>query len=128
MHKKKTILHIDDNVIFMNSVKSVLKQSLDVNYDHVCDKYEAYHYLRNKMPDVIIVDLMLENDYDPDPGVKLVEEFSKKYKGIDLVVMTGNPDNDIKNHLLELTPYYETKGSDPMSFQAKMKRIIENKH
>jgi len=120
---KKRILHIDDNIIYINFTENMLGLE-NVHYDYACDKTEVYEYLEEKIPDVMIVDLMLENDYDPEPGTKLIEYINQKYKTIKLVVLTGNPDTELQEYLKPMIRHYETKGSDPMAFCDKMNNII----
>jgi len=120
---KKRILHIDDNIIYINTTESMLSLE-NVCYDSACDKTEVYDYLDEKIPDVMIVDVMLENDYDPAPGTKLIEEINQKYNTIKLVVLTGNPDTELQEYLKPMICHYETKGSDPVAFRDKMNHIV----
>ena len=120
------ILHIDDSSIFIRNTKRLLLQKLDVSYDYVNNTSELYNYLsHNTIPEIMIVDLMLENDFDTEPGKKLIEALAKKYPQIKLVVLTGNPDTELQEYLFPMIRHYETKGSDPFLFIQTMAEIVQ---
>jgi len=125
MNKKYNILHLDDNPVFIN-ITRVLIENVNINYEYAYYADDTYNALEKKLPDLLIVDLMLENDYDPTPGMNFIKKINNIYPKLRIMVVTGNPDETLENKLKKYIIAYEQKGFDPPVFKDKVMNLLEN--
>lgn len=126
--KDYTILHLEDNPVFIELMEALFYKikDMDIVYNGVQKSFEAIDRLRNQLPDLFIVDLMLENDYDPQPGVLFIKEVRKSIsKDVPIMVLTANTDHTPKKDLHGLINWIETKDFSPSNFRKKISRILK---
>lgn len=87
MQRKDRILVVDDDIKILNMVRTYL---LETNYSVTTSLYsrEAIKLLQKNVFDVIVVD----NVMPEISGIELVQHVFETYKNIEIVVMTGVPD------------------------------------
>ena len=87
MDMEKDILIIDDDRDLVNSIKIVL-ESKKYNARSAYNGKEGYAKIEEKIPDLIILDVMMATDTEGfDLAFKLKD--SPKYQGIPIVMVTG---------------------------------------
>jgi CheY-like chemotaxis protein len=124
--KKYTILHLDDNQVFIDEIRFLLNAEKEkIDYVGVKNVKEAWEKLSKHLPDLIIVDLMLENDFDPQPGIDFIKEAREKLpKELKIVVLTANTDKNPRSELEGLVDWHETKSFTPSQLKEKIKEIL----
>ena len=125
MTKKYTILHMDNNPVVLNLTKALIADRNCITFESTSNENETDTFLQKRLPDILIVDLMLDNDYDPTPGINYIKKAYKQYPGLKMVVYTGNTDTEIKRELLSYTAHYELKSSDPVMFISKLQSLFK---
>jgi DNA-binding NarL/FixJ family response regulator len=125
MSQKYTVLHLDDNPVFINITKALFEKKEDIAYESAFTTNEAYGFIESKQPDLIFVDLMLEGFGDPEPGVNFIEKVKKNYPQLRMLVFSGYPEPDaIKERLADNIIHYEEKGCDPKNFVTNVARLL----
>jgi DNA-binding response OmpR family regulator len=82
---KKNILIIDDDVDFLQQIKFHL-QNLGYNVSTAESQKEGEKYLETHKPDLLIVDLMMENE---DSGFIIAYKSKKKYPDVPVIIATA---------------------------------------
>jgi len=82
---KKNILIIDDDVDFLEQMKFHL-QNLGYNVSTADSQKSGEKYLESHKPDLLIVDLMMENE---DSGFILAYKSKKKYPDVPVIIATA---------------------------------------
>jgi CheY-like chemotaxis protein len=124
--KKYTILHLDDNQVFIDEMRLLLNvETEEIDYIGVKSVNDAWEELTRHLPDLLIVDLMLENDYDPQPGIDFIREVRDKLSpDLKIVVLTANTDKNPRTELEGLVDWHETKSFTPSQLREKIKEIL----
>lgn len=121
--KNYTILHLEDNQVFIDEIRFLLGEEND--YIGVKNVTEAWEKLIRHLPDLLIVDLMLENDYDPQPGIDFIKKVRDKLpKELKILVLTANTDKYPRLELEGLVDWYETKSFTPSKLRERIKEIL----
>ncbi|MFN8258304.1 MAG: response regulator [Bacteroidales bacterium] len=83
--KKKLILIVDDDTDFLNQMKFHIER---IGYQVVMveSQREGEKYIENNRPDLVIVDLMMENE---DSGFILSYKIKKKYPDVPVIIATA---------------------------------------
>lgn len=94
-YKKKMVLIIDDSYLIIERLTDMLKELENVgDVIHALSGMDAMEILKNRTPDVILLDINL-----PDTnGVELLRTVKEKYPGI-IVIMLTNQANDYYRQL-----------------------------
>ena len=124
MAHKYNVLHLEDNPIYIEAFENFIK-SLNVNYEAVINVVAAFDRLEKQPPHLLIVDLMLEDDSNPKPGIKFIEEVSAKYPNVRMMVLSAQDDPKYKKKLQDYVVHYENKSFRPSTLKEKMKTILE---
>ena len=123
---KKTVLVVDDEADVRNFLKVAL---LAAGFDVVtaCDGFEALEQVKNQVPDLISLDLVMPKK----SGAKFHRELvkNKEWAKIPIVIVTGHARDDLgKADLKELTMsgpgVYLEKPVKPESYIAAVKTIL----
>ena len=125
MEKEFNVFHLEDNPVFISIMKTLLRKiDLNIKYEFVHTSDEAFNYLSKKIPDLMFVDLMLEDEYNPEPGIKFIKEAYQLYNNLPMVVLTGNLDSGLKTTLHEFIVHYESKTFNPPIFKEKICNLL----
>ena len=119
------VLHLDDNPVFLNMTKSLFENQKDINYEGVFSTKEAFSSIENRIPDLVLVDLMLEDQENPEPGVQFIEQVSKRYPKTCMFVLTSYKENNIKEKISKYVREYFQKGCDPQFFISTVIRYLK---
>jgi two-component system, OmpR family, response regulator len=84
-NSKKNILIVDDDVDFLTQIKFHL-QNLGYSVSTAESQKEGEKYLETNKPDLLIVDLMMENE---DSGFILAYKSKKKYPDVPVIIATA---------------------------------------
>jgi len=123
--KKYNILHLDDNPIFIDLIKVILENTY-INYEFVHYDDEAYNFLKKKIPDLMIVDLIRNGDCcDYEPGINFIKKINSEFPNLKIMVVTGSPDETLQNKLEKYIIAYEHKNFVPLEFRKKVMNILE---
>ena len=125
MTKNYTVLHLDDNPVFLNMTKSLFENQKDIIYDGVFTTKEAFSHIQNSPPDLVLVDLMLEKEGDPTPGVQFIEQVKEQYPKTRMFVLTAYKPNDLREKLSNYVNKYIQKGGDPELFISTVTRYLK---
>lgn len=82
---KKGILIIDDDIDYLIQMKIQL-EGFGFNVKTISTMKEAEEYLKVTKPDLVIVDLMMEN---MDSGFVLCYQLKKKYTDVPVIIVTA---------------------------------------
>jgi DNA-binding response OmpR family regulator len=82
---KKNILIIDDDVDFLHQIRFHL-QNIGYHVSTADSQKEGEKYLETQKPDLLIVDLMMENE---DSGFIIAYKSKKKYPEVPVIIATA---------------------------------------
>jgi DNA-binding NarL/FixJ family response regulator len=126
--KKYTILHLEDNQLFIDEIRFLLGNDQEIDYIGVKNVKDAWKKLTPPLPDLLIVDLMLENDFDPQPGINFIKDVREKVlEKLKIMVLTANTDKHPMSELDKLVDWYETKSFRPSMLKKKIMDILRSK-
>ena len=123
--ENKKVLHLDDNPIFNNLIK-LLFDDIGVEYKSVLQKEEAWKELEKSLPDLLIADLMLEDDWNERPGVEFIKNARKEYPELKIMVLSARSDKFLRDELKDYVVHYETKSFRPSIFKKNIVKILSN--
>ena len=120
------IIHIEDNPVFTDLTQILIQEIEGINIDyipaHTANK--AYSLLETNVPDILIADLMLENEYDARSGLAFIKKVKEKYPKLQIMVLTARGDNSLREELEDTVIRYETKTFRPSSFKDLIKDLL----
>jgi len=122
-----SILHLDDNPMFLEQMAVLMKFNSSIYYRPVQDPADAKIELEKEMPDLLIVDLMLENDWDALNGADFAEDTHNLYPDLKIMILSARSDEDIRRRLKKSIVHYATKDFRPSSFKKKLLEILNGK-
>ena len=131
--RKINIMHIENSRPYLDVMERFFKRDeiFDYKYSHVtsCEKALDVMEELSSLPDILIVDLMLENDNDPKPGVEFINRLraNEKFKNLIVIVLTATTKASPKNELEEagLVEGYYNKTFRPSKWKNEIKNIFE---
>ena len=115
MSQSYTILHLEDNPVFVNMTKILFENQKNINYESVFTPEQAFNYLIKNMPDIILSDLQLD-DLTPESGIRFIKQVKNKYPNIPIVVLSSKRSKDIRENLSEYILDFFQKGCDTNFF------------
>jgi DNA-binding NarL/FixJ family response regulator len=124
MTKNYSILHLDDNPIIANMVKPSFDTIPTISYSSTYNIKQTEERLQEKLPEILIVDLMLDNDYDPTPGIQYIKKAHQQYPGLRMIVYTGYKETGLKKELAPYIVHYEQKGGNPVALVNKIQSLL----
>ncbi len=83
--RKIKLLLVDDEEEFVKTLADRLKMR-DLESDTVHDGDQALSFVKNKEPDVMVLDLRMPNV----DGIEVLERVKKAYPNIEVVILTGH--------------------------------------
>ena len=123
--KNKKVLHLDDNPIF-NDLINLLFDDIGVEYKFVLNTDDAWKELKKFLPDLLIADLMLEDDWNERPGVEFIKEAHGKYSELKIMVLSARSDKSLRDELKDYVVHYETKSFRPSIFKENIVKFLSN--
>jgi len=121
--KKIKILLVDDQILFINSLKTVLElKDKEIEIIGVCyDGNEAIQFCRKKSPDVILMDVKMPIT----DGVQAAKSISKSHPHIKIIMLTTfDEDEYVKNALKEGARGYLLKDMLPEELIYAIKTVV----
>jgi two-component system, NarL family, response regulator DegU len=121
--KKIKILLVDDQILFINSLKTVLElKDKEIEIIGVCyDGKEAIQFCRKKSPDVILMDVKMPIT----DGVQAAKSISKSHPHIKIIMLTTfDEDEYVKNALKEGARGYLLKDMLPEELIYAIKTVV----
>lgn len=122
MNSKVKILIVDDEVLIAEYIKDVLL-SLNfklLNLAHT--KEEAFHEIKLFKPDLVLLDIRMENELD---GIEIAQEINSNFK-IPFIFITAHSDKEIIEKALNTMPSgYITKPIKKMDVFAAINLAIK---
>ncbi len=106
---KPSILHLENNRFFIEEVIWVMDEFNNVDYDYAINEMEAKEKLKQKKPDLLVVDLMLNNDFDSTKGINFIEEIRKNDPMQKIMVLSARGDRVCREKLKDMVALYHTK-------------------
>jgi len=125
MSKKKfSIIHLEDSSD-VTDLMSLIFENEDIDYKPVHTVSDAFQCLEKDIPHLMLVDLCLENDIDPEPGISFIKKAYRSYPGINMMVLSNRGDLWIRNELEKYIIDYELKIFRPSIFKEKLKEMLK---
>lgn len=125
--KKYRVLHLEDSPLYIEMFKELINQLGNVEYQYVYNANEAFERLKEQLPDLMIVDLMLGQDYDTEPGEMFVKKAAAEYPYLKMMVLTGwADDDDPYERLKDYIIHYEKKAFRPSKFKTTLTNLLVN--
>jgi len=125
MKKKYNILHLDDNPDFIRLIKQLF-ENVNINYEYTYRDDEAYNFLKRKIPDIMIVDLIRNGDCcDYLPGINFIKKINSEYPNLKIVVLTSTPYDMLEKKLDKYIVEYIEKSFQPTKLKNKIIEILE---
>jgi DNA-binding NtrC family response regulator len=119
-HKKFRVLHLEDNLDITDKLKYLFENE-NIHYEVVQTAEEAYERLdTGQKPHIMLVDLCLEDDINPEPGIQFIKKAYDKYPGLKMMVLSNRGDQTFRE---DLDPYvfdYEVKIFRPSVFKDRL--------
>ena len=128
MTSKYKILHLENNPLYIVVFENFINAKLDVDYEYVINTQDAYKWLEKQKPNLLIVDLMLFDDYNTIPGEAFVKEIAVKYPSLKIMVLTGWNGDGPRKRLKKYVIHYETKAFRPSKLKEQMVKILKAPH
>ncbi|MDQ7043741.1 MAG: response regulator [Sulfurimonas sp.] len=129
MNKTTIVIVEDDEITSLNLSMSLQKQGYSVV--GIChDTLSAKHKISTSNPDIVIVDISLDESND---GIELARVINKEYK-IPFIYLTSYSDENIISQAKETEPYgYILKPFEPNALHASIQMALfkfsqENRH
>jgi CheY-like chemotaxis protein len=94
--KRKTILAVDNAVMFLNTLKKLLKDA-PYDVDAKTSEEEVFEYLGSNRPDIILMDVEMQ-DID---GYDLVLKIKKSGHNAPVIFITANSDKEYADKAAE---------------------------
>jgi len=123
-HKKYTIIHLDDNPDITDRMDLFLDDSNEIKYEYIHNIEDAFKRLSQGLPHLMLVDLMLEDDINADPGINFIKQAKKEYPKLNIMVLSNRGDMSIRNELKEYVIDYEEKIFRPSVYMEKILTIL----
>ncbi|CAN2042058.1 putative Signal transduction response regulator, receiver region domain protein [Candidatus Magnetomoraceae bacterium gMMP-15] len=136
-YKSYKVLHLEDEKLFTELIRSLF-EDINVEYESCAENNKISECLetgnldlltqlvmldlREKQPDLFIVDLQLFDDSDPSPGISLIQEVFQEYKKI--MVLSARSDEYIQEDLKGYILHYAVKAFRPSAFKKKILEIL----
>lgn len=99
MERKKSLVIVDDHPLFLEGIKSILKEEKDLCIIGETDNCsEAIELINDKNPDVALLDIEIKEG----SGFKIVENISLKKSNTKFIFLTMYNDIDILNKALNI--------------------------
>ncbi len=131
--ENKKVLHLDDNPIFNDLIKLLFddinieyNSVLNVEYNSVLNTDDAWKELEKTLPDLLIVDLMLENDWEAKSGVEFTKKAYKNYPTLNIMILSSRSDKSLRDELEAYIVRYETKTFRPSTFKKNIVKFLSN--
>ena len=125
MSQKYTVLHLDDNPVFIDITKELFNKRDDILYESAFSEQDAFGFMKKKQPDLLFVDLMLEDYGNTVPGEQFIERVKELYPQTRMLVLSGYPEPEImKEKLAHKIIHYEEKGGDPEKFVTNVVQFL----
>jgi len=122
---KYTILHLDDNPVFISITEALFLDRKDILYESVLNVQEALRYIEKKQPDLIISGLDMEGTGTIESGIHFIETVNKLYPHLCIFVLSAFHEPEIiKKKLSGKIIHYEVKGSDPKVLVKNIVRFL----
>jgi DNA-binding NtrC family response regulator len=119
-HKKFRVLHLEDNLDITDRLKYLFENE-NIHYEVVHTVVDAYERLdTGHKPHIMLVDLCLEDDINPEPGIQFIKKAYDKYPGLKMMVLSNRGDQTFRE---DLEPYifdYEVKIFRPSVFKDRL--------
>jgi DNA-binding NtrC family response regulator len=118
--KNYRVLHLEDNLDITDKLKYLFENE-NIHYEVVQTIEEAYERLdTGQKPHIMLVDLSLEDDINPEPGIQFIKKAYDKYPGLKMMVLSNRGDQTFRE---DLEPYifdYEVKIFRPSVFKDRL--------
>ena len=102
------VLHLDDNDDFPYILRKFFEKE-NIIYQHVKTVQIAFDCLEERLPHLLLVDLMLEDDMNPEPGINFIKDAYQKYPGLKMMVLSNLDRSNIREELEDYIIGYELK-------------------
>jgi DNA-binding NarL/FixJ family response regulator len=122
---KYNILHIDDNPVFLELIKNIFNKDENFIYVPVLNTKNAFREIEKKMPDLLIADLMLKNDWDANSGKTFIKEVKYKYPDLAIMVLSARDEPKLRNKLKKYIILYQQKSFRPSEFLPTITNLLE---
>jgi len=106
--EKPYILHLENNRFFIEQVRWVMDDK-PVSYDWAYDETQVKEKMKKQKPDLLVVDLMLDNDFDSTKGVDFLKRLNMDESYLKVKVMVLSARGDLRDKLEGMVDYYQTK-------------------
>jgi CheY-like chemotaxis protein len=128
--KKFYVLHLDDSKMFTSLFKQIIKSEKKINYRSINDPNKLILSLEKKIPDLLILDLMLDSDNNPEIGVNLIKEIknNEKFSKLKIVAMTTNLEKGPEKELKGLVVDFIRKDFAPSRITTRIMKLLEIKN
>jgi len=123
-NKKYHILHLEDNPVVTEQLE-ILFENEDVWYEPVSTEKEAFEILDKTIPHLVLVDLMLIDDDNSDPGEEFIKAAYVKYPGIKMMVLSNRGDQSLKDKLSPYLVDYEVKIFRPSIYKKQLIELLQ---
>jgi len=118
-----SIVHLEDS-IDVTDLMTLIFENDNIDYKPVHTVYDAFQCLDKGIPHLMLVDLCLENDIDPEPGMSFIKKAYRSYPGINMMVLSNRGDLWIRNELEKYIIDYELKIFRPSIFKEKLIEML----
>lgn len=113
----------DDHALFRAGVKTALSEKQDIELIAEADNgMELLHLLRNKEPDVILLDIQMP----VMDGVTVLPEIRKLYPSVKIIILSMHNEHSMISRLMEIgANSYLTKNTDSDTIYEAIKTCVE---
>jgi len=121
--KKFTIVYLEDSSD-VTDLMTLIFENENIDYKPVHTVSDAFLCLEKDIPHLMLVDLCLENDIDPEPGMLFIKTAYHRYPGINMMVLSNRGDLWIIKKLERYVIDYELKIFRPSIFKEKLIEML----
>jgi CheY-like chemotaxis protein len=127
---KYMIMHIENSHAYLDVMRRFFEKYVNIEYQpiYVETGEDAWEKLTSNslLPDLLIIDLMLESDNNPKPGVELTRRIKgdNRFQNLKIVILTATTKKDAKENIENLGIKYYTKTFRPSKWKEEIMNIL----
>jgi CheY-like chemotaxis protein len=118
--KQYCIIHLEDDPDITDRMVVLFEKEENITYEPVFDAQEAFERLEQGLPDLMLVDLMLEDDKNVQPGIEFIKKAKKLYPALKMIVLSNRGEQRYRNELKEYVEDFELKIFKPSVYKQKI--------
>jgi len=124
--EKYYIIHLEDNPDITERMAILFEKEEKISYEPVFSATEAFESLEKALPDLMLVDLMIEDDKNAVSGIDFIKKAKKLYPELKMIVLTNRGEQKYRYELKDFVEDFEVKIFKPSVYKQKILDFLYN--